>query len=89
MMEGFLKVKDNYDISQLTQFGFKAKYDEDTGEICRFINKKETCKGITIYFEIGKTWRTEGFVVTDIDIEFLPLLYDLIISGILEKVEEE
>ena len=31
-----LKIKDNVDLKELEKFGFKAKYNEDTGEIKAF-----------------------------------------------------
>ena len=31
-----LKIKDNVDLKELEKFGFKAKYDENTGRICAY-----------------------------------------------------
>ena len=32
-----LKIKNNVDLKELEKFGFKAKYDEDTGKIYKYI----------------------------------------------------
>lgn len=39
-----LKIKDNVDLKELEKFGFKPRYDEDTGELKEYfyVNKKET-----------------------------------------------
>ena len=38
-----LKIKDNVDLKELEKFGFKPKYDEDTGKIKAYekIKKKK------------------------------------------------
>ncbi len=35
-----LKLKDNVDLKELEKFGFKPKYDEDTGKIVRYVYLK-------------------------------------------------
>ena len=39
-----LKIKDDVDLKELEKFGFKPKYDEDTGELHEYfsVNKDET-----------------------------------------------
>ena len=39
-----LRIKDNVDLKELEKFGFKTKYDEDTGELKE--NYKEYCEKI-------------------------------------------
>ncbi len=39
-----LKIKDDVDLKELEKFGFKPKYDEDTGEITRYVCKKNIYK---------------------------------------------
>ena len=39
-----LKIKNDVDLKELEKFGFKPKYDEDTGEITRYVCKKDTYK---------------------------------------------
>ena len=39
-----LKIKDDVDLKDLEKFGFKPKYDEDTGEITRYVCKKDIYK---------------------------------------------
>lgn len=93
-----LKIIDYFDASLLKNYGFKPKYDEDTGEIIAYIkinNKKH--KGIIIkeatkrklrifkYYRKGKTeWKINPYS------EYIDLdtLYDLIQAGLVEKVEE-
>ena len=36
-----LKIKDNVDLKELEKFGFKPKYNEDTGEVCAYEKKIE------------------------------------------------
>lgn len=38
-----LKIKDDVDLKELEEIGFKPKYDEDTGELCEYfwVTKKE------------------------------------------------
>ena len=93
-----LKIKDNVDLRELEKFGFKPKYNEDTGEICAYQKKcekdvggllitiTETTSLIRIYrVFIGKNteWRINKYNdYFDID-----TLYDLIQAGLVEKVE--
>lgn len=68
-----LKIKDDVDIEKLREFGFKFKYDEETGEITtafktsgRFFKnkglhflKKKTCIGISLWK------RYNGWIIDD------------------------
>ncbi len=90
-----LKIKDNVDLKQLEKFGFKPKYDEDTGKIVAYqkkcekdvggllINITETTSLIRIYraFKEKVEWRINKYNdYFDID-----TLYDLIQAGLVEK----
>ena len=93
-----LRIKDSIDLKELEKFGFKAKYDENTGEICAYQKKcekdvggllitiTETTSLIRIYRAfIGKNieWRINKYNdYFDID-----TLYDLIQAGLVEKVK--
>lgn len=93
-----LKIKDNVDLKELEKFGFKAKYDEDSGKVCAYLKKcekdvggllitiTETTSLIRIYRAfIGKNieWRINKYNdYFDID-----TLYDLIQAGLVEKVK--
>lgn len=95
-----LRIKSNVDLKKLEEFGFKAKYDEDTGKVCAYQKKcekdvggllisiTETTSIIRIYrFFKRKSieWRINKYNdYFDID-----TLYDLIQAGLVEKVEEE
>ena len=94
-----LKIKDDVDLKELEKFGFKPKYNEDTGEVCAYQKKcekdvgglliaiTETTSLIRIYraFTRGKAeWRINKYNdYFDID-----TLYDLIQTGLVEKVKE-
>ena len=93
-----LKIKNNVDLKELEKFGFKAKFDEDTGKVCAYQKKcekdvggllitiTETTSLIRIYRAfIGKNieWRINKYNdYFDID-----TLYDLIQAGLVEKVK--
>ena len=94
-----LKIKDNVDLKELEKYGFKSKYDEDTGKIA-YIEK--TCGRHGWY---GGTlnkifFRKKKFKFRKIDLNVMDLqvddvyyfediydtLYDLIKDGLVEKV---
>ena len=93
-----LKIKNNVDLKELERFGFKAKYDEDTGKVRAYQKKcekdvegllisiTETTSLIRIYRAFkGKNieWRIDKYNdYFDID-----TLYDLIQAGLVEKVK--
>lgn len=75
-----LKIKDNVDLKELEKFGFKAKYDEDTGKIVKYV--KEDNRNMIYYVDtdynaINPYW--------EITIQNNVLLYDLIQAGLVEK----
>ena len=93
-----LKIKDNVDLKELKKFGFKPKYDENTGRIYAYQKKceknvggllitiTETTSLIRIYrafIEKNIEWRINKYNdYFDID-----TLYDLIQAGLVEKVK--
>ena len=94
-----LKIKDSVDLKELEKFGFKPKYDEDTGKVCAYQKKcekdiggllitiTETTSLIRIYRAFkgkNEVWRINKYNdYFDID-----TLYDLIQAGLIEKVKE-
>ena len=94
-----LKIKNNVDLKELERFGFKAKYDEDSGKVCAYQKKcekdvggllitiTETTSLIRIYRAfIGKNieWRINKYNdYFDID-----TLYDLIQAGLVVKCDK-
>ena len=92
-----LKIKDGVNLKELEKFGFKAKYDEDTGKVCAYQKKcekdvggllitiTETTSLIRIYKAYkGKNieWRINKYNdYFDID-----TLYDLIQAGLVTKM---
>lgn len=95
-----LRIKKEVDLKELEKFGFKPKYDENTGEVCAYQKKieKYECGLIISVFETkslirifkfsekGKTeWRINPYnTYFDID-----TLYDLITAGLVEKIKED
>ena len=95
-----LKIKDNVDLKELEKFGFKPKYDENTGNICAYEKKilkneyegllvtlQTTQSRIRIFRRYVKT--TMIWVIQKYNDYFdIDTLYDLIQAGLVEKVEE-
>lgn len=84
------------DLKELEKFGFKAKYNEDTGRICAYQKKcekdvggllitiTETTSLIRIYKAFkgrNEVWRINSYN----DYFDIETLYDLIKAGIVEK----
>ena len=95
-----LKIKDNVDLKELEKFGFKAKYDENTGNICAYEKKilKNEYEGLFITLQETKsririyrcyTKKITIWVIQKYNDYFdIDTLYDLIQAGLVEKVEE-
>ena len=97
-----LRIKDNVDLKELEKFGFKPKYDEDTGELkeyykeyCEKINESMYSEKIGFYIKKEKRLfstkiRCCGYVWNIFSERFggqmMNLLYDLIKAGLVEKV---
>ncbi len=90
-----LKIKDNIDLKELEKFGFKPKYDEDTGKVIAYqkTNKETEYEGLIVNIEkiksqirIFKREKT-GWVINKYNSYFdEDILYDLIQAGLVEKV---
>lgn len=95
-----LKIKDDVDLNELKNFGFKPKYNEDTGELVEMYRICGDYKGTTITlnenFNLGKYrnfWHifSHNRRITDhgylnLTISDYEILYDLIQAGLVEKV---
>ena len=95
-----LKIKDNVDLKELEKFGFKPKYDVDTGKIKKYI-KQETYYGFDINIEYiaisveensiqrGQYDRIDFWQVHlgEKTNKSIDLLYDLIKADLVEKVD--
>lgn len=95
-----LKVKEKK-LDELKKYGFKPKYDEDTGELYKYIFSYEECNdkkvGIVVYLTknspMKDRWSVylpniEGDFYTDTDKiqgKILDTLYELIQAGIVVK----
>lgn len=95
-----LMIKEGVNIDILKKYGFKPKYDENTGEITIYLkttpdNVKEIRferieeKKKRIRFFKRRMNGTYRFILSDWDTEYLDIytLYDLIQAGLVEKVE--
>ena len=91
-----LKIKDDVDLKELKKFGFKPKYDEDTGKINAYekrnkekeyiglmVKEIETIKSkIRVFRRTDKEWRINPYN----DLFDVDTLYDLIKADLVEKV---
>ncbi len=84
-----LKIKDDVDLKELKKFGFKPKYDEDTGELQRYAFKSR----MMIYVEDRKIQPFRQYnSYHEMDLEYYDsafveeALYDLIKADLVEKV---
>ena len=92
-----LKIKDNVDLKELEKFGFKPKYDEDTGRIKAYekIKKEEEYMGLSVTIETTKS-KIRIFRRTDKEWRINPYneyfdvdtLYDLIKADFVEKASD-
>jgi hypothetical protein len=88
-----LKIKDDVNLIKLRGFGFVPRYDEETGKIKKYIFLKNKCiECIIEYRELiytnyyGFKSHVKGWMIDDcVNID---ALYDLIQSGLVEKVGE-
>lgn len=88
-----LKIKDDVNLKELEKFGFKPKYDEDTGEIEAYVEEntkitfKRLCinrknvKSILRIYKKSEKWS----ISADSDYFDIDTLYDLITAGLVEK----
>lgn len=91
-----LKIKDNVDLKELEKFGFKPKYDENTGKIKAYekVKKEKEYMGLSVTIETTKS-KIRIFRRTDKEWRINPYneyfdedtLYDLIKANLVEKVE--
>lgn len=90
-----LKLIDNLDLNYLEEFGFKPKYDVDTGEIVAYEKKKKESEWmgikikpavietrIRIFKKTRKVWGINPYN----DYFDTDTLFDLIQAGFIEKV---
>ena len=95
-----LKIKDNVDLKELEKFGFKPKYDEDTGKIKAYekVKKEKEYIGlgveriiikskIRIFIRVFKRTNIEWRINPYTDYFDIDTLYDLIKADLVEKVE--
>lgn len=97
-----LKIKDDVDLKELEKFGFKPKYDEDTGELKEYYKEYLTNEDghryyETIRFYVIKSRRlfltrcnccggTWDVFHSKFGYEIIDLIYDLIKADLVEKV---
>lgn len=92
-----LKIKDDVSLKKLKGYGFKPKYDENTGEIISYekVNKKVEYMGLRVKLEEIKSKIRifkrikKGWLINPYNERFdIDTLYDLIQANLVEKVEE-
>lgn len=98
-----LKIKEDVNLKELEKFGFKPKYDENTGELIEMYRICGDYAGATITLKdnFNSTRKYKNFWhifshnrrITDhgylsLTIDDYEVLYDLILAGLVEKVEE-
>lgn len=77
-----LKVNEDK-IDKLSEYGFKPRYDIETGEIRRYIWRTEKADNIGISIELSyEEWEV---YLRNIQDETIDMLYDLIQLGIIVK----
>lgn len=96
-----LKIKDNVDLKELEKFGFKPKYDEDTGKVCAYEKYRKEIDYIGLTVKIEKTksrmrifnryWvkNPRWEISPDKENFDIDTLYDLIKADLVEKVEDK
>ena len=77
-----LKIKDNVDLKVLEKFGFKKDYYVDSAV---YVKKFEIGSA---YMESIIVWINDRRIQIESAIELLGTFYDLIQTGLVEKVEE-
>ena len=96
-----LKIKDDVDLKELKKFGFKPKFDEDTGEVKCYIKEFKIkddryVNGVVKEYIIFEIHRTKKFINkkrwccgatwnTFDSTKLEDFLYDLITAGLVEK----
>lgn len=92
-----LKIKDDVSLKELKGYGFKPKYNEDTGEIIAYekVNKKVEYMGLRVKLEEIKSKIRifkrikKGWLINPYNEHFdIDTLYDLIQANLVEKVGE-
>ena len=98
-----LKIKDNVDLKELEKFGFKPKYDEDTGKLVEMYRITGDKRGTTItmaenfysnrkyknfWHIFSRNRRITDNGYVDLTTDDYEILYDLIKADLVEKVEE-
>lgn len=93
-----LKLKDDIDFKKLMKYGFKPKYDEDTGKIVKYIlvysneiilaiNKSLITNTYATILDNRAIWKIEIALglTNSITDEALDIIYEMIKDGIIEK----
>lgn len=93
-----LKLKDDIDFKKLMKYGLKPKYDEDTGEIVKYIlvysneiilaiNKSLITNNYATILDNRVIWKIEIALglTNSITDEAFDIIYEMIKDGIIEK----
>lgn len=99
-----LQLKNGVDVKELIKYGFKPKYSEETGEIVEYSKrfKIDNTKERHFTFTLCREYKTRLFKKIEVtgwltgfdwdnvaSPECIKMLYELIVNGIVEPIEEE
>lgn len=91
-----LKIKDKDDLKKFEEFGFRIKYNVDTGEPCELVKEKHGCfcevvATMSFKFTNSKIWSMSIKTKDKYDyyLEYwADTIYDLTKAGLIEKGEK-
>lgn len=82
-----LKIKDNIELKELEKFGFKSKYNEDTGKIKSYSYNNERIEVRNRLIPFHREYNEYSVINKEYyDSNIVDILYDLIQEGLVEKV---
>ena len=80
-----LKIKDNVDLKELEKYGFKVKYDEDTGWAYKYQHKEY--KFVYVMLKNRELNLSETNVRFEEQHKYYSLVFDLIKDGLVTKID--
>ena len=81
-----LKIKSDIDLKELEKYGFKRKFDENTGELWKY-----QCLHFQFVYVVIRTRELNlsiSYLDNENEEEFYNLIFDLIKDGLVEKMED-
>lgn len=81
-----LKIKDDVDLKELEKYGFKVKFDENTGR--PWVYQCLRFQFVYVVIVTRELNLSIDYIHNDNEEEFYNLIYDLITADLVEKVEK-